>query len=49
VAADYQRINYSGIPAVGNPSAALAPLGAANGPGIGWRDVNVFKIGVAWS
>jgi long-chain fatty acid transport protein len=48
VAADYQRINYSGIPAVGNPSAALAPLGAANGPGFGWRDVNVFKIGVAW-
>jgi long-chain fatty acid transport protein len=48
VAADYQRINYSGIPSVGNPSAALAPLGAANGPGFGWRDVNVFKIGVAW-
>ncbi len=48
VAMDYQRINYSGVPSVGNPSAAQAPLGAANGPGFGWRDANVFKLGVAW-
>mgnify|MGYP005806110269 CR=1 FL=1 len=48
VAADYQRINYSGVASVGNPSSALAPLGAANGPGFGWRDINVYKLGVAW-
>lgn len=48
VAADWQRIKYSGVPSVGNPSAAAAPLGAANGPGFGWQDIDVFKLGVAW-
>lgn len=48
LAADYQRINYSGVPSVGNPSSAMAPLGAPNGPGFGWRDIDVFKLGVAW-
>jgi long-chain fatty acid transport protein len=48
LAADWQHIGYSGVPAVGNPSAAAAPLGAGNGPGFGWRDVDVFKLGVAW-
>jgi long-chain fatty acid transport protein len=44
---DYQRINYSDVKAVGNPSAALAPFGDANGPGFGWRDVNVLKFGAS--
>lgn len=48
LALDYQRIKYSGVPAVGNPSMPVAPLGAANGPGFGWRDINVVKLGVAW-
>lgn len=48
VALDYQRINYSGIPSIGNPSSNMAPLGASNGPGFGWRDINVWKIGVEW-
>jgi long-chain fatty acid transport protein len=48
VAADYQRIQYSGVASVGNPGAALAPLGASNGPGFGWHDIDVFKLGVAW-
>ena len=48
VALDWQRINYSGVPSVGNPSLPVAPLGAANGPGFGWRDIDVFKLGVAW-
>ncbi len=48
IAADYQRVNYSGVASVGNPSAAQAPLGAPNGPGFGWRDINVYKLGVAW-
>src|SRR5512139_1469356 len=50
LALDYQRINYSKINSVGNPSAntlmGLAPLGADNGSGFGWDDVNVWKIGV---
>lgn len=48
IALDYGRINYSGIASVGNASLPLAPLGAPNGPGFGWNDINVVKLGVAW-
>jgi long-chain fatty acid transport protein len=48
LALDLGRINYSDVASVSNPSAPLAPLGAANGPGFGWKDINVVKIGVAW-
>jgi long-chain fatty acid transport protein len=51
VAADYSRINYSGVPAIGNPMSNLMlgnPMGSPNGPGFGWSDVNVFKLGVQW-
>jgi long-chain fatty acid transport protein len=51
VALDYSRINYSGVPSIGNPSSPLTnppPLGAANGPGFGWQDINVWKLGVQW-
>jgi long-chain fatty acid transport protein len=48
VALDYQRINYSDVKAVNNPSLPVAPLGASNGPGFGWQDINVYKLGVAW-
>ena len=48
VAIDISRINYSDVASVSNPSAARAPLGAANGPGFGWKDISVFKLGAAW-
>lgn len=49
VAFDYQRINYSDSRAVNNPSQPIvAPLGASNGPGFGWQDIDVYKIGVSW-
>lgn len=48
LAFDYQRINYSDVPAVNNPSLPVAPLGASNGPGFGWSDIDVFKFGAAW-
>ncbi len=48
VAADYVHIAYSQVAAVGNSSSALAPLGADNGPGFGWKDVDVFKLGIAY-
>lgn len=48
LALDWQHIGYSAIASIGNPSAAAAPLGAANGPGFGWRDVEVIKIGAQW-
>ena len=47
-AVDIGRINYSDVASVSNPSAARAPLGAPNGPGFGWKDINVFKLGAAW-
>lgn len=48
VALDYQRISYGAIPSIANPSTNQAPLGAANGPGFGWSDINVWKVGVQW-
>ncbi|TXG87560.1 MAG: long-chain fatty acid transporter [Thermomicrobiales bacterium] len=48
VSADYEKIKYSGIRSVHNPSSNQAPLGASNGPGFGWQDVDVFKLGVQW-
>ncbi|WP_396436020.1 OmpP1/FadL family transporter [Limnohabitans sp.] len=51
VAADYSRINYSGVTSIGNPMSNLTPstpMGSANGPGFGWSNVDVFKLGVQW-
>ena len=49
VALDYQRIAYGAVRSIANPSAGLGgPLGAANGPGFGWKDINVVKLGVQW-
>jgi long-chain fatty acid transport protein len=48
LAFDYERIQYSGVASVGNPSSALAPLGADNGPGFGWKDIDVYKLGLQW-
>ncbi len=51
VAADVQRIQYSGVGAVGNSVASLlqgVPLGASNGPGFGWRDITVVKLGAEY-
>lgn len=57
VALDYQRINYSDVKSVGNPSSLLLAcfagnaancLGGSDGAGFGWQDVNVWKLGVAY-
>ena len=57
LAADVERILYSGVSAIANPSSPLltlamhqpAPLlGAPGGAGFGWSDVTVFKLGAAW-
>jgi long-chain fatty acid transport protein len=52
VAADVQQINYSDVQAVGNTAdcffAMTCQLGATNGPGFGWKDTTVYKIGLAW-
>ncbi|MGE5027826.1 MAG: OmpP1/FadL family transporter [Betaproteobacteria bacterium] len=50
VALDYQRINYSGIKSIANSAVtATGPLGAADGPGFGWQDVDVVKLGVEYA
>ena len=49
LAAEVQTIRYSQVAAVGNSAASLfggQALGSANGPGFGWRDVTVLKLGV---
>lgn len=56
--ADYQRINYTGVKAISNPSTAYLfacqmgdatkCLGGSNGAGFGWSNVNVVKLGAQW-
>jgi len=55
--AEYGRINYSDAKSVGNPSSLVlncfggdrsACLGASNGAGFGWQDVDVWKVGMQW-
>jgi long-chain fatty acid transport protein len=48
LAFDYQRINYSKVPAIGNPQTSPGLLGASNGAGFGWSDIDVYKVGVEW-
>lgn len=46
---DYQRINYSGTSGLGNrPFDGTALRGSSGGPGNGWKDMNVFKLGVRY-
>ncbi|MCK6395487.1 OmpP1/FadL family transporter [Zoogloea sp.] len=52
LAADWQRIEYSSVKAVGNPLAVLlqgGQLGADKGAGFGWRDVSVLKLGAIYA
>ncbi len=49
LSADFERINYSGVQSVSNPSLVPVQLGANGGPGFGWHDVNVWKLGVEYA
>lgn len=46
---DIQRINYSDVAAISNPSTNQTLFGADNGPGFGWEDILVYKLGYQWS
>jgi long-chain fatty acid transport protein len=49
---DWQRILYRGVASVGNSLDALfagVPLGASDGPGFGWRDISVLKLGGSYA
>ncbi|MCB1333203.1 MAG: outer membrane protein transport protein [Roseivivax sp.] len=46
---EVQRIFYSDIPAIANPNAPpQGPLGANNGIGFGWKDMDVVRIGAVY-
>ncbi|WP_020166575.1 MULTISPECIES: OmpP1/FadL family transporter [Methylotenera] len=51
IAADYQRINYNEVDAVGNASLQNLPngLGSDNGAGFGWKDANIYKLGFSYA
>ncbi|MBL0125747.1 MAG: porin [Betaproteobacteria bacterium] len=46
---DYKRIQYSGVNSIGNRSSNQAPLGSNGGPGFGWQDISVVKLGVEYA
>ncbi|MBU1264647.1 MAG: outer membrane protein transport protein [Gammaproteobacteria bacterium] len=48
LALDYQRISYSDVNSIANPSLVPFPLGADNGPGFGWQDIDVWKLGAEY-
>ncbi len=52
VAADVKQINYSKSRSVGNPVDCLfvgqCALGQSNGPGFGYQDITVYKLGVSY-
>ncbi len=45
---DYKHIFYGSIASIANPMASPALLGQSNGPGFGWHDVDVIKVGLEW-
>jgi len=49
LAADIEKIKYSGVKSVANPLANFFTngLGTANGAGFGWKDVTVYKLGLS--
>ncbi|MBZ0133049.1 MAG: outer membrane protein transport protein [Rhodocyclaceae bacterium] len=53
IAADIMQINYGEIDAVANKVdcffAGMCQLGASNGPGFGWGDMTVFKLGLSYA
>lgn len=58
IGVDYQRINYADGNTLGNASHLLVTcgqgqrencLGGANGTGVGWRNIDVWKIGMQWA
>ena len=52
---DYQRIDYTDVAAISNPmmpnlgacmqGVVSSCLGGSNGPGFGWEDLNIYRIG----
>ncbi len=48
---DWQRILYASVGSVGDPINSLflgVPLGASGGPGFGWQNISVVKLGASY-
>lgn len=52
VAADIERINYSDVSSIANNFDVTQipnhPFGSNQGPGFGWHDINVYKLGLSY-
>ncbi len=51
VSVDFSRVLFSREAATGNPVSRLAQgraLGSDGGPGFGWRDQDLYKLGLGW-
>ena len=48
IAMDILRIDYGSINAIGNSPNIQKPFGADDGPGFGWEDQTIVKIGAAY-
>ncbi|MCY1722290.1 outer membrane protein transport protein [Prolixibacteraceae bacterium Z1-6] len=49
---DVKSIMYNDIKSIGNPFSKLMdgqPLGADDGPGFGWEDIMVYKVGINYA
>jgi len=49
VAFDVERIQYSTVKSIADSGANQALLGSDNGPGFGWHDITVPKVGVNYA
>ena len=45
---DYRHIAYEDVPSVSNSTMAPYPLGASNGAGFSWKDVDAWKLAAEW-
>lgn len=49
IAADVLRVNWSGVKSVGNALTSPGAFGADNGPGFGWKDQNIYRVGASYA
>jgi long-chain fatty acid transport protein len=45
---EYQRIFYGDVASIANQGSAPGLLGASGGKGFGWKDMNIFRLGLQW-
>ena len=45
---DYLWINWSSVRPLGNPFPGNGPAGSVDGPGFGWQDQSIYRLGLAF-